>query len=326
VQVSGDTHTGSGSVAFTVAASSQTTPRTATLVVAAQNVAVSQEAAATSPPQTCDFTLTAQPTDLDLAGGNGQVTIGTRAGCAWTLKQDDSWISLAGPQQGSGPATVPFTWPVNDTAPARAEMLSIAAVSVRLTQPGQGGCSYQVAPVYPVLATADSHGTVSIATSPGCLWSASSNVPWLRPDTASGMGASTLGFGLDPNSPAVYRTATLALRWLAPTAGQNVFVTQNGPPGQCSIAYSGRDGATNPLTVGPGGGQFRYYVLSDPFMTCGWAVENSDDWVVINFPANRQGNGDGDLTFTVAPNPSASSRKSSIVINGSALTITQLGR
>src|SRR5262245_34190469 len=102
LQVGGESHSGSGSVSFTVTASNVTTPRTGALTIASQSISISQEAAAVPGPQPCPITLSAEPDDYERDGGNGLLRISAAAGCAWTLKQDASWLTIEGPLQGSG--------------------------------------------------------------------------------------------------------------------------------------------------------------------------------------------------------------------------------
>jgi len=342
LRVGGETHTGSGSVAFTVAASDQTAPRTAALTIASQNVSISQEAAAGPPPPTCIVSLSAEPDDFERDGGNGQLRISAAAGCAWALKQDATWLTVEGPAQGTGSATLKVSATPNDDAPGRTVTLSIADQSVRVTQPGQGDCAFQVSPVGPFgLPSAPFSGGVTIATSRGCRWTAASDAPWLHVNSASGSGSGTLAYQTDrnPGSPAGNtRPGTIAIRWAAPTAGQNVHVNQWGPctafapntvngPLPSGASFSGGvDGGT--LTVGAEGGEFRFFVLAEPFMSCVWMAEARDaafvQWI---FPRlqNPQG-GDGDFHFVVPANPGPNGRTAVFAIGDKPLTINQRGR
>jgi len=319
LQVSNDSHTGSGSVSFTVAASTVTSPRTAALTIASQSVSISQEAAAAPGPQACNFILTATPDDFERDGGNGQLRIDAAAGCAWSVKQDASWLTVEGPTQGTGPASVKVFARANEDVTARAETLSIGAASVRFTQPGQGDCEFHVSPINTLVPRESGSGNVSVGTLPGCRWTVTTTAPWLHLDAASASGTNSLGFHSDENRDRESRKATVAIRWAAPTAGQNVFVFQQG---QCTSALAG----PNPLTVGPDGGNFHYFVLVEtPFSGCPWSVQAGDPWITIVFPKDLLGSGDGDIDFTVAPNPGGR-RQSTIVLGITKLAVIQLGR
>jgi len=324
LRVGGDTHTGSGSVAFSVLASDGTASRTASLTVASQAIAISQ-AGGDPPPPGCTVSLSAEPDDYERDGGNGQLRVSAAAGCAWALKQDAPWLTIEGATQGTGPATIKVSAAANDDAAARRLTISAGATSVVVTQPGQGDCLFQVSPVFSTVSADPRAGNVSVNTSRGCRWSASIlDATWLHINRAGGVGPDAIAFQTDTNPVGQsYRTGKIAIRWLAPTAGQNVLVTQAG---DCTIVFNGRNGATDPLSVGAGGGDFHYFILSDPVFTCPWTVENNDSWITVIFPAERVGSGDGELHFTVAPNPSAAPRQTSIVIGRRALSITQAGR
>jgi len=286
--------------------------------------------------------LSADPDDYERDGGNGQLRVSAASGCAWALKQDATWLTVEGPTQGTGSATLKVSATPNDDAPGRTVTLSIAGQSVRVTQPGQGDCAFQVSPVGPFgLPSAPFSGAVTIATSRGCRWTAATDAPWLHVNSASGSGSGTLAYQTDrnPGSPAGNtRPGTIAIRWAAPTAGQNVHVNQWGPctaftpntvngPLPSGASFSGGvDGGT--LAVGADGGEFRFFVLAEPFMSCVWMAEARDaafvQWI---FPRlqNPQG-GDGDLHFIVPANPGPNGRAAVFAIGDKPLTISQRGR
>jgi all-beta uncharacterized protein/BACON domain-containing protein len=326
VRVGGDVHTGSGSLSFTVAPSDQTSPRSAPLTIAAQAIAISQEAAAGPPPPGCAVVLTAEPDDYERDGGNGQLEISAAPGCAWALKQDESWLTIEGPLQGSGPAILKVFVRSNDAAPARRVTISAGSASAVVSQPGQGDCAFQVSPIDSVVSSGARSGSIGVNTSAGCLWSATTDASWLHLGRQAGSGSGAVTFQTDVNPAQPSRRGTIAIRWMAPTAGQNAFITQAG---DCVIAFTSAPGHSpfsNPLPVGAAGGDFLFFVLSDPAFTCPWTVENSDPWIAILNPAGRVGNGDGDLHFTVAPNPSSTPRTSVIAISNARLTVVQQGR
>lgn len=342
LRVGNDTHTGSGSVSFTVAPSEQTTARSAALTIASQAVSISQEAAAGPPPQPCTVALAADPDDYERDGGNGQLRVSAAAGCAWTLKQDATWLTVEGPTQGTGSATLKVSATPNDDALGRIVTLSIADQSVRVTQPGQGDCAFQVSPVGPFgLPSAPFSGGVTIATSRGCRWTAASDAPWLHVNSAGGSGSGALAYQTDRNpgsSAGNTRPGTIAIRWAAPTAGQNVHINQWGPctafapntvnsslPSGSSFS-GGVDGGT--LTVGADGGEFRFFVLAEPFMSCVWMAEARDaafvQWI---FPRLQTPlGGDGDFHFIVPANPGSNGRTAVFAIGDKPLTINQRGR
>lgn len=344
IRVGSESHTGSGSVTFTVTESAEPAPRTASLSIASQPLAISQEAAAGPPPAGCSVALSASPDDYERDGGPGQLRISTAAGCPWALSQDASWLTIRGPLQGSGPATLALDVAANDDLPARRLSIRSGSASLVISQPGQGDCSFQVSPIGAELPRVAYAADVTVQTSRGCRWTAASDSSWLHLSSAGGTGSGKVTYQTDFNpetARSVRRVGRVAIRWAAPTAGQNVSVVQWG---DCSTLFALNDrtgpvpvGASfrydNPtrsgaLTVGADGGEFRFFVLTEPFMGCAWTAEASDGgWVQWIFPRLHGVNGgDGDLHFVVPPNPGANDRTAVFLIDQHPLTIVQRGR
>lgn len=334
ISVEGGSRTGSGSVSYTVAASQQTSPRTGGLTIASQSLSISQDAAS-APPQECSFALSADPITFDREITPGTVRISTAPDCVWTLSKDASWLSVEEPLQGTGPATRRMWAAANDDASERQATITLADQRVALRQPGQGDCTFQVSPVESSIPRLHWTGNIDVATSRGCRWTAASDTPWMHLSALGASGSGALTYEADYNPETRYaetRTALIAIRWTAPTAGQNVRVTQWG---DCHVALAappeGAPGFSgfprDSLTVGPEGGTFHLFVLTDPFMGCPWTVETNDRWLSVDFP--RIGEirfGDGDLHFTVPANPSVQSRQAVLLVGGRPLTIVQKGK
>ena len=201
-------------------------------------------------------------------------------------------------------------------------------------------CSYQVTPGEIVIPRDAWTGEVSIATSAGCPWTATTTVPWLRVRSGSGTGAATLAYETDFNPETRYaerRLGTIEIRRPASSMAQTVRITQWGdcnlvaspakdglPPG---AVYSGSapkfDSGT--LTMSAAGGRVHFWVLTDPFMGCAWTAESDDSWVVWNSPRMHQiMGGDGDLVFTVPAKFSGGTRSAVVTLGGRyRLTIVQ---
>jgi len=219
---------------------------------------------------------------------------------------------------------------VNAGAQERRMTFAVGDKSVVISQTGQSSCSFAVSPVLAILPRSRWTGEIAVTTDGGCRWTATSDVPWLRLRSTGASGPGTLTYDADFNpetGAAVTRTAVVAIRWDTPTTGQNVRITQWG---QCGVALAvpGASGfASDTLTVSATGGSFHYFVLTEPVWSCAWTVESADSWVSFDLPGLHQvRNGDGDLRFTVPPNPGSSSRRAVITIGEKPLTIVQQGR
>jgi hypothetical protein len=261
---------------------------------------------------------------------SGVIRVSTAPECQWTLSKDAAWLSVEEPLQGQGAGTRRIWAAANEDTPARSAMISLADQKVVLTQPGQGDCAYQITPTNAVLPRAGRTADVSVTTTAGCRWTATTDAPWLHLGAASASGSGRLSYHADANPGTGrdgFRSTQVKIRWQAPTAGQNVFVTQGGTCGVVASMKSGPGSQTgDTLTVGAAGGSFHFYVFTEPFMNCPWGVTTGDPWLTIDFPRTGTGAGDGDLRFTVPANPSAQSRQGVLDLVEFRLKVVQTGR
>jgi Putative binding domain, N-terminal/Viral BACON domain len=336
VKIASDSHTGNGSVSFTVAPTDQAAPRTASLTVAMQAVSISQ-AGGVDPPPSCDYALTAEPDDFDRDGGTGVLKINTAASCKWSVKSDAGWATIEGATEGQGPATLKVFVQPNEDELDRRMTFSAGNRSVSLTQPGQRDCQFQVTPVETALPRIPWSGEVAVTTGRGCRWTASSDSGWLHSSPSQGSGSARVSYSADFNPQTGYadrRTGVIALRWRTPTAGQNVRLYQWGA---CNAAYypppeglpTGATFANGTLTLASAAyTHVHMQLLTDPFMGCAWTAQTSgDSWLALDFPRTSQiMGGDGDIYFTIPANPGTQSRRGTITIDLRQLTIVQNGR
>jgi hypothetical protein len=168
------------------------------------------------------------------------------------------------------------------------------------------------------------HGTpadgmeIRVSTSSRCAWTAEAGAPWIEPvGAASGTGAATLRVRVSSHTAEATRSAPLMIRWPTETAGQNVWLAQEG----CRYAI----GPTVQLVPAAGGEQHAS-VFGDPVSTscaigCPWQATTDVPW--IHFPSGGAGAGDDRLTYTVDPNPTGAPRSGRITFSGWTLTVNQ---
>lgn len=110
---------------------------------------------------------------------------------------------------------------------------------------GGGGCSYSIWPTSASYGASGGNGSVSVTTTAGCPWTASSNSGWIHVTSgASGTGSGTVGYRVDANSGGP-RTGTMTI------AGHTFTVTQSsGGSGEtftyqvAGIAHAGGAGGS----------------------------------------------------------------------------------
>ena len=87
ISLSGSEGQGPATVAYTVTANGNGTPRQSAVVVGEQRVAVTQDAAP------CRFNVSPSSGEADAGGGQISVSVTAPGGCAWTARSDASWIA-----------------------------------------------------------------------------------------------------------------------------------------------------------------------------------------------------------------------------------------
>ena len=128
---SGAAGTGNGQVKYDVARNKSNNARTATIVVAGQNVTVNQ---AGKPPDPCTYQLQPTSASFAAAGGGGTVDVTAPDGCEWTATSQASWITITAGSTGTGNGQVKYLVAVNATLANRVSTLTVASQTVTITQ------------------------------------------------------------------------------------------------------------------------------------------------------------------------------------------------
>jgi hypothetical protein len=191
---SGASGSGNGSVGFTVAANSGAS-RTGTLTIAGRSFAVTQ-AAASSPPASCSYSIAPNDLNIGASGGNGTIAVSTGATCGWTAVSNVSWITVTAGGSGTGNGSVAFTVAANSGA-SRSGTLTVAGRGFTVTQaaapapPPPAPCSYSVDPDNMKAGPGGGSHTIAVTAGSTCTWTAVSNESWI----AVTAGASGIGNG-----------------------------------------------------------------------------------------------------------------------------------
>jgi hypothetical protein len=257
-------------------------------------------------PVKCLVTL-ATPPMMDPGGGSGSFAISTQPECAWDVSTNVSWISALSPATGQGPADVSFRVAANDGASTRDGMIVVNGEQVRVSQ--RAPCRYDVGPSSQNVSASGGSGTINIATTNDCAWTAASDSSWIGlASSAAGNGNGTVGFTVASN-PGGTRSGAIVV------ANQRATITQAGAsaaacnatisPTSQNVAAAG--GAGTPITVSAAG-------------SCQWAATSGATWITINSGAT--GTANGTVTFSVAANTGAA-RTGTLTVAGRAFTVTQ---
>ena len=233
VAITNTSGTGSGSVSLRVARGDGET-RTASLVVAGQTVTLTQSATPTPPSgggtgsPNCSFSIGPRNQSIGAGGGPGAaVTVSTAAGCVWSARSNDNWLTLVSGVSGAGPGVVTFTVAANAGA-ARTGTLTIAGQTFTVSQVAIGApppppppCSYSISPTEQSINEKGGSMSVAVSAGAGCQWTAVSNESWLViTQGAAGSGNGTVQFDVK-STGGKKRNGTLTI------AGQTFTVTQS---------------------------------------------------------------------------------------------------
>ena len=172
-------------------------------------------------------------------------------------------------------------------------------------------CSIAIAPASLAFVSEGGPGNVTVTTTPGCAWTASTSSSWITLTAgASGNGPGTVAYSVAANSTTESRTGGVTI------GGQAHAVTQQGrPPTLCTYEIS-----PDSATWGNDGGSRSFAVLATA--GCSWAALSNASWVVVD---SGQGSGNGTVSYTVGRNTQISDRSTTIVVAGRTFRVRQAG-
>jgi len=296
---SGATGTGNGMVSYNVAANTSSGSRTGTLTIGGSLFTITQPGAA------CVFTLSPFSSTLTSpAAADGTVTVSSAGGCNWTAASNASWITITSGASGSGTGTVNYSVASNPGTTSRTGTMTIAGKTFSVTQPATS-CVFTISPTSQMFPTGGGNGTVTVTTSAGCNWTASSSAAWVTiSGGATGTGSGTVGFNVAANTSALSRAATLTI------AGKSFTVTESGP--SCTFSLT-----PSLITAPPTGTSGSITVTTQP--TCAWTATTTSAWVTVS----GSGMGSGTATYTVQPNTGTIARSGLVNIGGVFVGVSQ---
>jgi hypothetical protein len=295
----GSSGSGSGSVSYNVAANSLTSSRTGTMTIAGRTMTVTQSGVP------CNFTISPTTSSLGPEASTNTVAVSAPAGCPWTATESSTWISITSGASGSGNGTVTYAVVSNPSITPRSTGMTIAGQSFNITQAGQA-CTYTLNPAGASVPAGGTTGTVDLTAMTGCAWTATSSAAWVTVTTgANGSGNGTIGYSVAANGTTSPRTGGLTI------GGQAFTITQAGGactytvnPGSESFTEAGGPGSVALTTQGG----------------CAWNATTSAPWITIS---GGSGTGSNTINYTVAANPDAVPRSSTIAVGGRVVAISQ---
>jgi len=259
------------------------------------------------PEQICLFSFFPNPIAFPASGGSSSSHLVVDGTCSWTALPSDPWITIISGGSGVGTNTpdnnVYFTLASNPGADRDGRLVVQYGTNEfgnQLVLNQMGACTYLLAPTSASHPSSGSSGSVNVTAGAGCAWTAVSNDPsWIIIYSgASGTGNGTMTYLVLPNNDAA-RTGTITI------GGQTFTVNQDS--GGCysisinpllDVSLFGGDSGSISVTAGSG---------------CAWTATTSDSWITNITPGS--GTGNGNVAYTVQPNPGLA-RTGKIIVAG----------
>jgi len=203
-------------------------------------------------------------------------------------------ITISGLIQGTPTTPGVYSFTVHAATPDRMAGANKYTISV--------SCSFSIDPTNKSFSTSEGSGTINLAASSGCAWTAVSNAQWIIIKSGSaGTGNGVIEYGVAANT-GIARTGTI-------TVGGHTF-TVNQPSG-CTYTLSSLSadvqagGTTGSISINSGAG-------------CNWEARSNVPWITVN----SNGIGSGQINYTVAANRGAA-RTGTISVNEKIFTVNQ---
>ena len=206
---------GSGTVSYSVVANDLPSVRVGNITVGAQSFPITQDAAP------CTTTLTPATATVVAGGGIGTFRVNvTPSGCEWRATSASTFITVTSGGSGKNSGIVGYSAAAN-TLSERRGSITVNDQSFNITQDGSA-CLYTATADKPNFGVQGGSSAVTITTSGGCQWTATSTAGWiLFPGASSGTGPTRLNFTVAANTGAP-RNGTMTV------AGQTIAIAQEG--------------------------------------------------------------------------------------------------
>lgn len=275
----GASHSGDGTVSFSVAAYDGREARTGGLTIARQTVTVTQ--------QPCEIRV--QPERLEFADhpGRAELTVETLPGCRWAIETPVSWVSSE-PSSGAGPARASVRVTENNHG-EREAVLHVNSQPLTVRQSTEP-CRFDLSFSPPSLPGAGGTTVLHIATMRSCAWRLDSAITrGISVSTQSGRGAAEVTVAVAANPQLDARSITFNVD------GSTAQLVQHG---------GGQEGCTyrlDPLRpIQPmRGGSGEIGISTAP--GCLWTVTSPEGHIVL--ASNATHAGPGVAKYDVLPNP-----------------------
>jgi len=253
----------------------------------------------------CQVTATGPQSAVAGTGGSGTVTVNATPECAWSASTQATWLTDLSPAAGQGAGNIQFKAAPNPDPARRQGDIAVSGTVVHISQ-DPAPCSFQITPQALNIPFAGGSGSVTVATTANCAWSAVSQVTWITITSATdNTGPGTVTLTVAGQTDATSRTGSITV------AGQTVTVVQAARTCSYTISSSTAD---SPVAGGAGS-----VTVTAP-TGCAWTATSNAPWITVT--AGATGSGTGSVAYNVAANTGAP-RTGTLLVAGQTFTINQ---
>ena len=150
-------------------------------------------------PASCTYTISPSSASFPQAGGTGSVAVTTQSGCAWSVTNSISWITVTSGSSGTGSGTVAYSVAANTGTATRAATMTIANNTFSCTQSASSATTYTIS------ASAGTGGSISPSGAVAVKSGASQSFT-----ISPGSGYAVSGVTVDGNSVGAVSTYTFS--------------------------------------------------------------------------------------------------------------------
>jgi hypothetical protein len=255
----------------------------------------------------CAFAISPTNVIFTAAGGDGGVVVTVPNGCAWTVTNNDSFITINSGTSGSGNGMVSYTIAPNTNSDEITGTMTIAGLTFTVVQTGVD-CTFLLDSASANFSAAGGTSNIVVTAGTNCDWMAASNSSFITITGGStGLGNGSVSYTVAANISSNNLTGTITI------AGQIYTITETGVI--CAFSLD----STNADFDFPGGSS--NIVVTANGTNCAWTAVSNSGFITID--SGSSGTGSGSVGYTVISNVNAIVQAGSLTVAGQTYTITQ---
>ncbi len=260
--------------------------------------------------------------DFEMEGGNGSFTVLADAQTEWKVRSNVDWISV-GTTSGTGEDVVSYNVAPWNEVSTRSGTITAAGCTFTVNQTGRrmklvvaepgGAAAGSASRPYQVERDYLSHVmSVTVNALAATDWDVEVDGTWISvADVGSGHGSGYVTIAINENPSWLARSGTLRI------GTETLTINQTGRP-SAALDFGISPQQTTASVKGANG---LVSVMATPDLP--WTATSQANWLTI-MPAFQNGAGNGNVVYTVSPNPTMASRSGSITVSaatGAALPV-----